>query len=274
MDENLRSEIRSLVQEEISSSSSPNPTSTNLPGRNIIARTRELIRQSVESATTTCSPSHSLRLSSSRGKRKADKEIKKTTLEVCLLRKTSAKEYTIMEESAIAKQVMVNILQTMDESQIRLAISNALKSKVLIDPRDISFAKRDRNKIILPCCPENFQWGYSEIKKLSGPGKLYVQAIGSVMILDDRDSDIENYKKNKPTEVNNEQFTDEQFTNSEDYKLYNEEDERSTSTQLPTSSQLLRSTQGLKEDNPCCSKSLVCVILNLFYMKKLILFTS
>lgn len=156
MDENLRSEIRSLVHEEMTSNS-PN-TSSNLPGRNIVARTRELIRRSVESATTTTANAlnHNLRLTS-RGKRKASKEIKKTTLEVCLLRKTSAKEYTIMEESVIAKQVMVNILQTMDESEIRLAISNALKSKVLIDSCDISFVKRDRNKIIKPCCPEDFQ---------------------------------------------------------------------------------------------------------------------
>ena len=93
MDENLRSEIRSLVHEEMTSNS-PN-TSSNLPGRNIVARTRELIRRSVESATTTTAsaPNHNLRLTS-RGKRKASKEIKKTTLEVCLLRKTSAKEYT------------------------------------------------------------------------------------------------------------------------------------------------------------------------------------
>ena len=77
-----------------------------------------------------------------------------------------------MEESVIAKQVMVNILQTMDESQIRLAISNGLKNKVLIGPSDIAFVKRDRNKIIIPCCPEDVNWGHSEIKKLAGQGKL------------------------------------------------------------------------------------------------------
>ena len=103
MDENLRSEIRSLVHEEMTSNS-PN-TSSNLPGRNIVAQTRELIRRSVESATTTTANAlnHNLRLTS-RGKRKASKKIKKTTLEVvCLLRKTSAKEYTIMEQSVIDK---------------------------------------------------------------------------------------------------------------------------------------------------------------------------
>ena len=198
MDENLKNEIRSLVQEEMSGSSraSTSPSNrastsgsnqfTSQPGQNIVSRTRDLIRQSVESVTST--PNHNLRLSS-RGKRKATKEIKKTTLEVCVLKKHNNKEYTILESSVVLKQVMVNMLETMEDKEIKSVIANAIGSTLMVDPDDFDYVKRDRNTIIVPNCTNDFRWGYSEIKKLCGQGKLYVQLKGAAIILDDSDDD-------------------------------------------------------------------------------------
>ena len=52
--------------------------------------------------------------------------------------------------------------------------------------------------------------GYSEIKKLSGQAKLYVQAICCALILDD-DSDSDLEKENEP------------YTNPSDFELFTDE---------------------------------------------------
>ena len=195
MNENLRDEICALVHEEMSS-----PRQNIPPRTNIVARTRELIRQnSISSIQASPSPSslrstpnHSLRINDRGRKRKIDD--RNSTFELTVLQKNESKkiEYTISETICIMKQVMLNLRHDMVESEIKDEICKAIHPRIKINASEFLFVKRERNKIIIPQHDDKFVFNYPQVKKLVGQGKLYIQLKDNCLFFDDSDgSDYE-----------------------------------------------------------------------------------
>jgi len=91
------------------------------------------------------------------------------------------------------EEVLLNLNTSMNESEIREAIKNALFSKLPnIKSNEFEFVKRIKGKILVPTFnASNFSWDYQQIKKLCGQGKIYIRMVNSDCpeIHDDDDTD-------------------------------------------------------------------------------------
>ena len=101
-------------------------------------------------------------------------------LQVLRFNKKSLSEYPLTNQAIIIKEVYLNLNTAMNESEIRCAIKHACSSKLVMNESEFSFVKRVSGKIIIPTTPDDFCWNYSQVKKLSGQGKIYIQMNHSI----------------------------------------------------------------------------------------------
>ena len=184
MSEDLRREIREILQEEM------RPRISSSPNTSIISRTRNLIQQATQStvsadgslftATTgssRSSPSHQHRIINCNRKRKMD-QIGSKTFEVQVIKYSPNPDITITEDSVLLKQVMVDLKSDYKEFKIREVISHAIEMRFpKIKPKYFEFLKRERSKLYVPVVTNEFKWDYAQIKTLIGQGKLYVRLL-------------------------------------------------------------------------------------------------
>jgi len=181
MNDEIRREIRQILNEEIRSPQRPLQSSAMA----MVSRTRSLIGQASQSSASTSEvnsnsmrpgPFHQQRLSGKRKRKSTTEEIK--TYEMQIVKYSSSKEVTINDDIFVLKQVMVNLNTNMLEEDVRLAILDAVKVRFpKLKSYEIEFMKRERSKLNSPLVSDNFKWNYPQVKTLIGQGKLYVRLL-------------------------------------------------------------------------------------------------
>ena len=105
---------------------------------------------------------------------------------------TSTSEYPYANSDVIIKEVYLNLNTEMKQSEIRFKIKDACSRKLpFLNENDFEFVNRVNGKIIIPTKPDDFNWDYSQVKKLAGQGKIYIKMKHSISPPDSDSSDCE-----------------------------------------------------------------------------------
>jgi len=208
MDEDLKDEIRNVIREEIrraSSDTTPNfsSRSSNPSTNDLINRTRHLISNSAASAVrqfnyqhTRPVPNHNNRLSSGKGRKRSVE--KHYTFELQVLKHwqgphnedNSVPDYGINDSFILIRQVILDLHNNMKEFDIKQKIVNACRTKLPnLKIEDFIFVKREKNKICTPTFGNDFNFDFTQVKKLAGNGKIYIRLKQDAAIVDDSSDD-------------------------------------------------------------------------------------
>ena len=217
MDEDLRSEIRQVIQQEIRRASTgaiPSSQSSSNSANELMNRTRTLINNSAASAVQqfnrirpalsstsrlTSVPNHPNRLSVSSGKSKKRKlEAKVYTHEIQILKPWKGSinadgtipDYGLQNSFILLRQVLLDLRNDMKDQEIRDKIVSSCRARLPnLKPDSFEYVKMDKNRIYTPIFQEDFKFDYSQVKKLAGNGKIYIRLLNDIENSDTSDEE-------------------------------------------------------------------------------------